>query len=129
LQADFKDLEGLKSWMRKHRRSLDEIDFWLDKDHHLLWTRTMTPTGDDRPRPWTRKDHDVAVRWDSAKPAVGSEVRIIPESSTTARVCDADLQPRGRVTNLPFDPRSAALQAHVAEDNRLRINYFGPAET
>lgn len=125
LGASFSNMEGLRDWLRQHDAMLSDPDFWDSEDWCRLWRQVSAPTGTEHPRPWTHASFTVAVDWKVAdRPAVNSQVRIIPGTARSSTICATDLTPLG-ICQVPFDPHGAALDGTILADGKVQIAYFG----
>ena len=124
LDASFKDMEGLRDWMRENDALLDDLEFWESEDHHLLWTHAATPSGAEYPQPWSHKSYSVPVKWNNSTPKAESPMRVIPGVSRSATICGLDLTPLGTV-QVPFDPHGAVLSGTVEPAGTVEIQYYG----
>ena len=124
LDASFKDMEGLRNWMRENDALLDDPEFWESEDHHLLWTRAAAPSGVEYPQRWSHKAYSVPVKWSNSAPKAESPMRVIPGVSHSATICELDLTPLGTV-QVPFDPHGAVLSGRVEPAGTVEIQYYG----
>jgi hypothetical protein len=126
LTAPFKDMDGLRDWLRENDAFLNDAEFWESEDHYLMWTRASAPSGSEYPRLWNHRSHRVQVKWSAPPPKQDSVTRIIAGSGRSATVCGPDLSPLGTAL-LPFDPHGAALEGTVAASGQVQIQYYGSA--
>ena len=125
LASTFKDVGGLRDWLRQNDGFLNDPEFWESSDHHLLWKQASTPSSPEYPKPWSHKKYRVKVEWEGLAPQQDGVMRIVAGTDRNATVCSADLVPLGTV-QLPFDPHNAALEARLDSTGKLQIKYFGP---
>lgn len=124
LNASFVDIDGMHEWLNENAAFLSAEEFWESPDHSLLWSQTSTPASQETPRKWKRERHEVEVRWTKDIPTAGSRVRLVPRLARAVAVCSIELAPLGTAT-LPFNPARAAVDAVVAEDGAITVEYFG----
>jgi len=124
LGASFSDMDGFRDWLRQHDALLSDPDFWDADDLYKLWKQVSSPSSTEHPRPWSHARFTVPVHWRANRPAVNSQVRIIPGNDRSGTICAADLTPLG-IAQFTFNPHGAALDGSVTAGGRVRVSYFG----
>lgn len=125
LAASFTDSNGLRDWLRQHNALLSDETFWESEDMYTLWKQTSSPKTAEHPRIWNHALHTVPVDWNlAARPATGSQVRIIAGNDREGTICATDLTPLG-TAQFPFNPHGAALDGSVTQAGKVRVDYFG----
>lgn len=125
LQGKFTSAAEFRVFLRKHRATLAQRDFWPSEDLHLLWRRSMSTGGKHQPSPWTRSERVEHVAWQSPPPDSKQRLRLVPSGDRTGWVCGPDLAPLG-TAHTTFDLDRGCIDAYALGKGELRIDYFGP---